>query len=562
MLKKADIGFFYFAGHGFQYSGENYLVPVAFNINSENDIPRETLSTNRILKKMDLAGNAVNIVVLDACRNNPYAVNYDSDKRSLNLSPNKRGLFRSQGKGLTSIDGPSGSLIAYATAPGNVAADGSGKNGLYTSYLLEYMQQPGLAIERVFKKVRIGVMKDTDGKQVPWENSSLLGDFYFAELNEPVNKSLDINFLAADKKHKKNIQDEADQFELQFWNSVEKSKSRALYNAYLKKYPQGHFVEIAKIQLHQLKQQQIKTQIQKQINEHRNARNSNVKTAQETNLAINEMFIVSNLSEDKPLKSSKYLSDPFKKTDFKKISSGCFTMGSAFGEEGRQNDELDHRVCLSRDFEIGKYEVTQAQWKAIMGRNPAYFKGCGSNCPVERVSWNDVQIYLSRLNKMTGKNYRLPTEAEWEYAARANTKTSTYVGNIELHGTNNAPRLNRIAWYSGNTKVKYKGGKYCEDWDEKQYSSVRCGTHKVGKKRPNPWGLYDMIGNVWELTQDWYGSYSSRSQRDPKGKKSGDIKVARGGNWSDSLQQNRAAARYGFSVNERVNNLGFRLVRQ
>jgi formylglycine-generating enzyme required for sulfatase activity len=584
MLEKADIGFFYFAGHGFQYSGENYLVPVSFNINSERDIPNEALSTDRILKKMDLAGNAVNIVILDACRNNPYAESYDSEKRSLNLASstsrtsNNRGLIRSGSKGLTSIDGPSGSFIAYATAPGNVAADGTGKNGLYTQYLLEYMQQPGMPIERVFKKVRIGVMKDTAGKQVPWENSSLLGDFYFADLGDPVSKSLELDFLSPVEKQDSKKQDEADKFELQFWSSVEKANSQALYTAYIQKYPQGHFVEIAKIQLHQLKQQQLKIQIQQQMQEQRMAKveknsanlaiaktsiNNSLKvnTSTEKNSAISETFAVSTVNNVKPLKVSNYLKDPFKKGDFVKISSGCFTMGSAFGEEARQNDELDHKVCLSRDFMMGKYEVTQAQWKAVMGKNPAYFSACGADCPVERVSWSDVQTYIFRLNMMTGKNYRLPTEAEWEYAARANTTTSTYAGNVELEGSNNAPGLNKIAWYSGNTKVKYKGGKYCEDWDEKQFSSVRCGTQKVGKKQPNPWGLYDMIGNVWELTEDWYGSYSSRVKNDPKGAKSGNLKVARGGNWADSLQQNRSAARYGFSVKERSNNLGFRLVK-
>ncbi|MFK5984947.1 MAG: SUMF1/EgtB/PvdO family nonheme iron enzyme [Pseudomonadota bacterium] len=579
MLKKADIGFFYFAGHGFQYNGENYLVPVAFNINSENDIPHEALSTGRILKKMDLAGNAVNIVVLDACRNNPYADSYQSANRSLSISSRSRGLSRAGKKGLTRLDGPSGSFIAYATAPGNVAADGTGKNGLYTQYLLKYMLQSGMVIERVFKKVRIGVMKDTAGNQVPWENSSLLGDFYFVELDEPASKSLGMDFLSSSDK--KNSPQEADKFELQFWNSVEKSQSPNLYKAYLKKYPKGHFIEIAAIQLEQLlqlKQQQKQQERDIIVQQKTNSATISVSSATTSPVppsstsssdisvpmvqyAIAEKFTVSQINQAKPIVAESVDNGPFKAADFVKISSGCFTMGSAFGEEGRQNDELDHKVCISQDYMLGKYEVTQAQWKAVMGRNPAYFKGCGADCPVERVSWNDVQTFIFRLNLLSDKHYRLPSEAEWEYAARSDTNTSTYVGDIELEGSNNAPGLNKIAWYSGNTKVKYKGGKYCEDWDQKQFASVRCGTQNVGKKHPNNWGLYDMIGNVWELTNDWYGSFSSRDGYDPKGAKSGALKVAKGGNWADSLQQNRAAARYGFAVKEKVNNLGFRLVK-
>jgi len=584
MIKKADIGFFYFAGHGLQYNGENFLVPLAFDIGHENDIPHESLSTAQILSQMDKAGNAVNIVILDACRNNPYKDSYQSDSRGLKKSE-KRGLKRSDkgSQGLSRIDGPSGSFIAYATAPGSVAADGTGKNGLYTQHLLEYMQQPGIPVEGVFKKVRVGVMNDTKGKQVPWENSSLLGDFYFTASDDPVNKSLDFDFVKTpEEKPKESKQEEADKFELQFWNSVEKARSLPMYKAYLKKYPQGHFVEIAQIQLEELhlKQQQdnrkINTAQVTSVSVSNISKNNTTQSSlpAKSTLAVGKTFKVASIQKTTPKvapklktkskvnKSEQSIFDPFKQSDFVNISSGCFTMGSAFGEEGRQNDELDHNVCLTKDFLMGKYEVTQAQWKAVMGKNPAYFVGCGANCPVERVSWNDVQTFIFRLNLMTNHNYRLPTEAEWEYAARSNTSTATYAGDVELEGSNNAPGLNKIAWYSGNTKVKYKGGKYCEDWDDKQFPSVRCGTQKVGRKQPNSWGLYDMIGNVWELTNDWYGSFSSQAKQDPKGSASGEFKVAKGGNWSDSLQQNRAAARYGFAVKEKVNNLGFRLVRQ
>jgi hypothetical protein len=165
-LKRADVGLFYFAGHGIQIKGTNYLVPLATNIASADEVQDESIDANSILRKMETAGNDVNIVILDACRNNPFASS-----------------FRSLNSGLAKMDGPVGSLIAYATAPGSEASDGMGRNGLYTQHLLAALHQPGLTIEQTFKAVRNGVRLDTDGKQIPWESSSLTGEFVF--LTEP-----------------------------------------------------------------------------------------------------------------------------------------------------------------------------------------------------------------------------------------------------------------------------------------------------------------------------------------------------------------------------------------
>ena len=162
LLDTADIGLFYFAGHGVQFNGKNFLVPVNAQIQYESDIEVESVDLNRILAKMEGAKNGMNLVILDACRNNPFT-------RS----------FRSLSRGLAFSNAPSGTLIAYATAPGDVALDGAGNNGLYTSKLAKYMSTPNLRIEDVFKKVRIEVKNDSEGIQIPWESSSLEGDFYF-----------------------------------------------------------------------------------------------------------------------------------------------------------------------------------------------------------------------------------------------------------------------------------------------------------------------------------------------------------------------------------------------
>lgn len=156
------MGLFYYAGHGIQVKGRNYLIPIGAAIESESDVKYESVDAGRVLGKMEDAGNSLNVIILDACRNNPFG-------RS----------FRSSDKGLAKMDAPTGSILAYATSPGSVAADGQGRNGLYTSALLKHMMTPGLTIERMFKQIRIEVVGASGKKQVPWEASSLMGDFYF-----------------------------------------------------------------------------------------------------------------------------------------------------------------------------------------------------------------------------------------------------------------------------------------------------------------------------------------------------------------------------------------------
>jgi len=161
-LKKGGTGLFYYAGHGMQVKGKNFLIPVDADIQEEDEVPYRAIDANELLAKMESAKNRINLVILDACRNNPFA-------RS----------FRSGSQGLAQMDAPVGTLIAFATAPGSVAADGSGRNGLYTQHLLAAMNKPGLKIEDVFKRVRQGVREGSADRQIPWENTSLEGDFYF-----------------------------------------------------------------------------------------------------------------------------------------------------------------------------------------------------------------------------------------------------------------------------------------------------------------------------------------------------------------------------------------------
>ena len=212
------------------------------------------------------------------------------------------------------------------------------------------------------------------------------------------------------------------------------------------------------------------------------------------------------------------------------VQGGTFIMG-ATSEQGSDADSDEnpiHQVTLS-SFSIGRYEVTQEEWPTVMGSNPSNFKGVKR--PVDNVSWNDCQEFIRKLNAMTGRRFRLPTEAEWEYAARGENRSQGY----KYSGSNN---LNSVAWYadnSGNT------------------------THDVGLKSPNELGIYDMSGNVWEWCSDWYGNYSSSSQTNPTGSYSGSIRVSRGGSWYSDARYCRVSTRSNFTPDRRYISLGLRL---
>ena len=240
------------------------------------------------------------------------------------------------------------------------------------------------------------------------------------------------------------------------------------------------------------------------------------------------------------------------------VKAGTFTMGSPASEPGRDSDETQHQVTLTHSFAIWKYEITQGEFESLVGYNPSHFSSCGKDCPVEEVSWHEAVAYCNALSKQAGllqcfdcqgskssatcslksaytgnggkdyykcPGYRLPTEAEWEYAARAGSTGATYGA------------LDDIAWNDGNSGNK---------------------THAVGGKKANAWGLHDMIGNVWEWTYDWHGSYPSGAVTDPVGPSSGSNRVYRGGSWSSYARYCRAAYRNGNGPSYRNSYLGFR----
>ncbi len=229
---------------------------------------------------------------------------------------------------------------------------------------------------------------------------------------------------------------------------------------------------------------------------------------------------------------------------FVHIPAGSFQMGSPAGEKGRGDDEgPQHRATITRAFFMQATEVTQGQYRALMGKNPSRFTSCGDDCPVEQVSWRDAVTYCNALSRKEGleecydgdrlkgldcKGYRLPTEAEWEYAVRAGSAGASY------------GELDAIAWYGRNSDFY---------------------THPVGKKKPNAWGLYDMLGNVWEWCHDWKGDYPSGAVEDPTGPQAGLYRVSRGSSWCRYARDVRAASRRGDAPDRLGGSLGLRPVR-
>jgi formylglycine-generating enzyme required for sulfatase activity len=474
-IKDGGVGLFFYAGHGVQVDGVNYLAPVGARVEKEQDVKFEMLDVGKVTAEMEAAKNGLNILILDACRNNPFVR-----------------AFRSPSAGLAPINAPSGTYIAYATAPGTTAGDGEGENGLYTQELLTNLKLPGLRLEDVFIRTRVMVRKKSNEVQVPWENGALEG---VVILNETGAADPIAGGAAS-----------STQFPKIRYTGIPLSTLRS-----------GKFTTASVDEKGQVSKRE----------------------------AGPAQFYVEDLGNGVKL-------------EMVYIRGGSFQMGSPRAEPERDENEIQHPVKVS-GFWMGRYEVTQAQWLAVMGRLPYQLsinEGMlkGDDLPITCVTWFEAQKFIANLNELLKldeeRGYSLPREAEWEYAARGGTTTPF------PYGATITPELANYNW-----ETSYANGP-TRPRENKGYKNVM----KVGSFVANPFGLHDMFGNVVEWCEDRLGEYpppAKGEQIDPTGPYEGDRRVIRGGEYEDSAKACRSARRVGLIPNEVfVDSVGFRLVRR
>jgi formylglycine-generating enzyme required for sulfatase activity len=467
-------GLFFYAGHGVQIAGENYLIPLGANIEKEADAELEAVPANWILKQMEFAGNRINIIILDACRNNPMA----------------RGM-RSADRGLARMDAPKGSFIAYSTAPGETAADGDTRNSPYTRALAKAMLEPGVAIEETFRNARIDVLNETGEKQVPWESSSLTGAFYFQ-----AGAAKAATAPAAEPAAPAAIAPE-----------TPATTAKAL--------PGG-------------------------------------------------------------VKAGQAIKDCPDCPDLVAIPPGSFVMGAEKGEDGATDAEYPQAKITVAPVAIGKFEVTRREfaafieatgyqsnrncWGPTTGGAFDFVKGRdwqdpgfdqSDDDPVVCISADDAEAYVKWLSKLTGKRYRLPSEAEWEYAARAAMTGPYYWGDDEdafcAHG--NIADDAAAGHFRGWTTID------CDDGN--------VFTAPVGSYKPNAYGLFDMLGNVKEWAADCGNNDLAGIGPTAKARRSGDCKlhVVRSSAWDSLPSIGRLSFREANKSSNAYCNYGFRVAR-
>jgi formylglycine-generating enzyme required for sulfatase activity len=508
-LKGAEVGLFFYAGHGLQVAGHNYLVPVDAKAETEDALDWEMLKVDVVHRAMERSAST-NILFLDACRDNPLA-------RNLARAMGTRSSY--VGRGLATIESGVGTLISFSTQPGNVALDGTGRNSPFAGSLVKHISTSNDGLSDILVSVRNDVMKETQRKQVPWEHSALTGRFYFkppAETPQP--------FLS-----------EADQA----WGLAKDTTSIPALEAFMQRFGKTYYGDLAKLRLVELKQAEdarLRNEDARSKAEADAQRLTMLQQEKETKRP--ELEAPPKRPEPESKKAGRVFRDCQDCPEMVVVPAGTFMMGSPLNEAGRSGGEgPQHRVTIAKPFAVGKFEVTFAEWDACVAAGGCKYKpgdnswGRGSR-PVINVSWSDVtKEYLPWLSHRSGKTYRLLTEAEWEYAARAGTK-----GHWSFDGGES--KLCQFANHADQSVASSWKSMKCSDGVGEQ-------TAEVGRYKPNAFGLHDVHGNVWEWVQDCWNVHYKGAPSDGSAWTDGDcaLRTARGGSWVNVPRDVRSAER-------------------
>ena len=569
-LDAGDLALFYYSGHGVQVDRENFLLPVDFELETQPaEVEYAALAVERVQDMMRATGARVRVLVLDACRNNPY------------------GDSRSGTTGLAAMDAD-GDLIVYATGAGDVASDNqSGALGLYMTHLLPELERKTVELKEAFDRARVAVYEAARSRgesQRPAQYEDLIGKVYLRGgpsgpiLDEPSRISFEPSPtpLAAPGQpaatpappEVSSSPPPSAKTVSERWDEIKETDRTDELETFVERYgdeaANAVWMKLASIRLENLKIERLLEKARAAwaaVQETRSA--GALETFVEVYSSVpGAAELVQQAKEQLAGLGTAQVWTNGLGMEFVLVPAGGFEMGSTSGLA--ESDERPvTRVRISRAFYLGKHEVTQGEWAEVMKSQPSHFSDCGRDCPVESVSWEEAMEFVARLNaREVGERYRLPTEAEWEYAARAGMQADTFAGDLSIRKKHDAPALDRIAWYGGNSGVTYEKAESCSGWEGKQYAAGRCGTHPVGKKAPNRYGLHDMLGNVNEWVQDWYGAYPGGSLTDPTGPTTGAKRVGRGGNWRIPARNCRSAERFPHRASARNRHTGLRLVRE
>ncbi len=544
-LREAHVALYFYAGHGLQVSGENYVVPVDASLEHEADVHLELVSVQAILAQMEL-GNRTSIVILDACRDNPLARNL---ARAIGM-----GRSVTIGKGLGPIQSGAGTYIAFATAHGQVASDGASgaDHSPFTAALLEHIEEAELSISDLMMRVRqrvIALTKDSrTGVQVPWESSALVAPFYFKQRNNE----------AAGNSKRPNPAEPASAAESDWERlKIAETENTTVIKTFIERYDNSEHLWA------------VRARQRLEVVEALLSERSRIEVAAPFCTNPYGNWFLSGAGK------TEWFQDLDVGPELVVIPAGKFVMGSPEDEQQRSDNEgAQHEVLIPKPLAVGRCAVTRGEFAAFVNatgyeveggawvltgngwkldqsrswRDPGFEQD--DSHPAVCVNWEDAQAYIDWLAKISGLPYRLPSEAEWEYACRAGTSTPFWWGLAISPDQAN---------YDCASEPYPGGGMRAEP---------RMGTVPAKSFEPNPWGLYQVHGNVWEWCEDlWHENYADK----PEGLRANgsawtagnsNYRVLRGGSWQYDPEALRSAHRDDIDPRYHNTNIGFRVVRQ